>query len=371
MANTFLTPSVIAREALMILQNNTVIASLVHRDREQDFTGAKVGQSVNIRRPATFTVDEFTSTITTQNITESGVLLTLDKHYDISVGVSAKELTLELEQFSEQVVAPAMVSMAEKVDSYVYALASQIETAYIAAATPTLADLAQVDAKLLSQKVRRAGRSGMVSPTRMAEMMSIEAIVRADARGDGGTALREASMGRVMGIDWYGVQGVVSHTAGTIAGTALAINNGAGYAAGISTINLDGGAASETLLTGDVIDIAGSGQHVVTGDFTASTGAFTGVTISPALRAAVVNDAVVTVVDDHEMNVVGDLRGISLAVVPLALPMESGRGAIMSSNGFSIRVVMGYDQSTKTDTVSFDLLLGGKVTQPELLCRFG
>lgn len=32
MPNTFLTPQIIAREALMVLENNLVMANLVHRD---------------------------------------------------------------------------------------------------------------------------------------------------------------------------------------------------------------------------------------------------------------------------------------------------------------------------------------------------
>ena len=32
MANTFLTPSVIARESLIVLENNLIAANLVHRD---------------------------------------------------------------------------------------------------------------------------------------------------------------------------------------------------------------------------------------------------------------------------------------------------------------------------------------------------
>lgn len=371
MANTFLTPDIIARESLMLLSNNTIISNLVHRDREQDFAGAKVGDTITIRRRANFAVDEFTSTINVQDINEGGVPLQLEKHYDISVGVSSKELTLELDEFSDRIIAPAMVSLSEKVDSYVYGLANQIPTAILKAGSDTvLADLAKVDAFLLNQKVPLAGRSGMVSPTRKAEMMSIDAVVRADARGDDGTALREASMGRVMGLDWYGVQGVESHVAGT-ADVTLAINNGAGYAAGTTTVAIDGATGAQTLLKGDIIDIAGSGQHVVTADVTSDTGAFAAVVIYPGLRAAVVDDAVVTKLASHEMNIVGDLRGISLAVVPLALPMESGRGATMSYNGLSIRVVIGYNQTTKSDTVSFDLLCGGKVTQPELLARFG
>lgn len=47
MGNTILTPSIIAKEALMQLRNNTVMASLVHRDYSQEFV-AGVGNTVTI-----------------------------------------------------------------------------------------------------------------------------------------------------------------------------------------------------------------------------------------------------------------------------------------------------------------------------------
>lgn len=57
MANTFLTPSVVAREALMVLENNLVMANLVHRDYSDEFV--QVGDTVTIRKPAKFTAKNF------------------------------------------------------------------------------------------------------------------------------------------------------------------------------------------------------------------------------------------------------------------------------------------------------------------------
>lgn len=369
MANSFLTPDMIAREALMLLSNNTVAANLVHRDREQEFTGMKIGDTVTIRRRANFRVDEFATEINVQNINESGVPLKLEKHFDVSVPLTSRDLTLELEDFSAQIVAPAMISIAEAVDSYIYSLGDQIPTLTLRAANDlALRDVARVDAQLLTQKVPLAGRSGLVSPNMKVDLMSLEPFHRADARGDEGTALREASMGRVMGVDWYGVQGVRSHTTGAAPATGMAVDGAVD--AGATTLALKGATGTQGLEKGDVLTIAGSGQHVVTESVAAVSGNFAAVKIYPALRANVVDDAAVTKAASHEVNVVGDLRGISLAVVPLALPMEAGRGATMSWNGLSIRVVTGYDQKHKTDIISFDLLCGGRVTQPELLTRF-
>ena len=44
MANTFLTPDIIAKEALMVLENNLVMAGLVNRDYSPEF--AKVGDTL-------------------------------------------------------------------------------------------------------------------------------------------------------------------------------------------------------------------------------------------------------------------------------------------------------------------------------------
>ena len=52
MPNKFLTPDIIANEALMVLENNTVMAGLVHRDYSKEFN--HVGDTITIRKPAKF-----------------------------------------------------------------------------------------------------------------------------------------------------------------------------------------------------------------------------------------------------------------------------------------------------------------------------
>ena len=86
MANTILTPDVVAREALLILKNNTVTASLVYRDYETEWSGAKINDTVKIRRPATFVANEFVSTINVQDIDEGSVELKLSDVANLSAG---------------------------------------------------------------------------------------------------------------------------------------------------------------------------------------------------------------------------------------------------------------------------------------------
>ena len=55
MPNTILTPDIIAREALMVLRNNAVMANLVHRDFSEEFV-AGVGDKITVRKPAKFEI---------------------------------------------------------------------------------------------------------------------------------------------------------------------------------------------------------------------------------------------------------------------------------------------------------------------------
>lgn len=68
MANTILTPEIIAKEALMVLRNNAVMANLVYRDYSSEFVNG-VGDTISIRKPAKFTANEFASAITVQDAT--------------------------------------------------------------------------------------------------------------------------------------------------------------------------------------------------------------------------------------------------------------------------------------------------------------
>ena len=83
MANTFLTPEVVAKEALMVLTSNLVMADLVHRDYAEELVS--VGDTVSIRRPAKFVAKNFTGTAESQDVNEGSVAVKLDRFRDVTV----------------------------------------------------------------------------------------------------------------------------------------------------------------------------------------------------------------------------------------------------------------------------------------------
>lgn len=203
MANTILTPDIIAREALMILSKNAVMANLVHRDYSDEFVGA-VGDTISVRKPATFVADEFTGEIRVQDATESSVEVKMDKHIDVSFAVTAKQMTLDIADFSAQLLAPAMQAIADKIDKGLIALESGA-TNRVPHADGAIAPADMIAARkfLTMNAAPLADRRFVVGANAEADLLSNEMFVSAEKVGDAGTALREASLGRKFGMDVY------------------------------------------------------------------------------------------------------------------------------------------------------------------------
>lgn len=213
MANTILTPNIIAREALMVLRNNAVMANLVYRDYANEFVNG-VGDTITIRKPATFEAKEYDgSAITVQDATEQKVDIKLDKHLDVSFAVTSKELTLDIADFSEQFLVPAMQAFADKVDKYLIALEKDV-TGRVdhTSGVLTAADIVDTRKILTKNAVPLTERRFVIGADAEADFLKTDLFVNASAVGDEGTALREASLGRKYGMDIYTDQNVVYST---------------------------------------------------------------------------------------------------------------------------------------------------------------
>jgi hypothetical protein len=364
MPNTLLTPSVIAREALATLYAQTVMLPLVHRDYSNEF--AQVGDTVTVRKPAVFTANDFTSTITVQDAAESSVAVQMNRHLDVSFAVTSKELSLSISDFSTQLMAPAMEAIAQRVDRLLLGLyVDTYDVVGTAGTTPDgVDDITAVGRELDLFRVPLAERNLVVDAFAKDKFLQIPAFFEADKVGDDGSALRNASLGRKFGLNVVLGQNVAAHSNGTVAHTGTFAVNGA-VLAGATTMNVDGSSTlTGTWAAGSVFTVAGvTGSFVVTNSPTAAANAMTGVSFFPAAPVGgFANDAVITRVANHTPNLAFHRTAFSFVSRPLALPMGVGAGqaAIVNYGGLGLRVVYGYDIATKKDTVSVDLLCGVK-----------
>lgn len=215
MANTFLTPDVIARQALATLYETTVMAQLVHRDYEPEFA-ARVGDTITIRKPATFTAEEYVRAngITVQDATETGVAVTLNHFADVSFAVTSEQQTLHIQDFDEQLLTPAMEAIAQKIDQDLLTLRDDVtaEVGQVAGSNEYEWDnpraLIEAGRDLDIAKVPMTERRVVTGPRTSAKWLADPLFHEADKRGTT-EGLLEASMGRrTFGFDPYMTQNV-------------------------------------------------------------------------------------------------------------------------------------------------------------------
>ena len=380
-----------AKEALLILENNLVMANLVNRRYTSEFGSGRQGDSINIRRPTDFSVNDFTdgsSSVTAQNIVELSQTLTLDKFSDVTFKVTSKEMSLSIDEFSNNIMKPAVVAMAQQIDSYILTVArdgssGSAEVAAAGTVPSTTSHLAAIVQRLNEQKAPMSGRNMVVSPKMQTSLFGIADFVQAHIREDGGVALREASLGRFLGVDWWMDQNVPTHTAGTMRSdsnrAALAANGAADK--GATSFKIDGANDSaSTIVKGDIVRVTHSASgktydYVATA---ASTNAFNtsggvALPIDPPLYEATTNDDAVVFVHSAtglEQNIAFVPDSVALVMVPLDEPLGPGTdSSVVSHNGYSMRSTITYDHATKSDQVSIDCVYGAKVIQPEGTCR--
>jgi hypothetical protein len=297
--NNFLTPTVIAKQALATLYETCVMAQLVHRDYDSEFA-ARIGDTVNVRKPAVFTAHEYTRAqgIQIQNAEEDHIPVRLNHFADVSFAVTTEELTLEIEDFGAQLLNPAMEAISQKIDRDILALRDDVlqEVGQEGQWPSNPAGLnvydwdnprVGIDARrVLNQRnVPASDRYAVVGPEIEARWLGDDLFNRADARGDT-DGLREASLGRrVFGFDPYQTQNI---------------------------------------------------------------------SIPPQVTGA----------STTEVGVAFHRTAFALVTRPLVLPQGAANAAVESYKGFGLRVVMDYDIDKKQDVVSIDCLYGTKTLDP-------
>ena len=112
-SQVLLTPQIITKESLMILENNLVAANRVNRKFENQFV--KIGSSLTIRKPNRFVVSQGAA-LQVQDIAEPSVTITVDKQRHVDFQFTSQDLTLTVEDFSERYLKTAMASLANQVD---------------------------------------------------------------------------------------------------------------------------------------------------------------------------------------------------------------------------------------------------------------
>lgn len=407
MPNSIITPQKVAREALMVLENDTVFPKLVYRGYEDEFTskqnGYKTGSQISIRRPTDFTL-RTGRVMQTQDVVEGSVKLNLDQQIGVDFEFTSTQLTLEIGELGERVIKPAMVQVTNAIDSYIAGLYSSFPNWV---GTPgqiinSFDDFAVGVERLDEFGVPKDDRNSVLSPSDKRGMLSQQTALY--IQGPAGEAYRKGQLGEIDGVDTYSDQNIKTHTVGALGGTPLV--NGANQVSVYTAVkdnmqqNLvtDGWTNSVTglLKKGDVFTIAGVfavnsvsketrsflRQFVVVNDVNSDGSGNATIVISPPIitsgaqqtvSAAPADNAAITVLGaantSYRQSMMFHKNAIAFATVDMEPPQDGRKFARERYKGLSVRVIPGYDIINDVNKWRLDILFGAAVIDPRLGLR--
>ena len=408
MSNTLITPTALTREALRVLHNNLVFAKGVNRQYSKEFgvTGAKIGSSINIRKPNRYFV-RTGAAMNVQNTAESYTSLALDTQWGVDISFSSAELTLSLDDFSKRILTPAMARIASKIDETGMGLYTDVYN--IVGTFATTPGSASGGTGLLKYTVpgiylnagmildhsacpRDDNRRVILGPAAMAS--SVDGLSGLyNPQGRISDQYKKGLLGQALGFEFAMDQNVATHTNGTRA-ISSEITVQATWSSG-SNLSLTGGTA--TIKKGDVLTIANvymvnpeNGQStgvlqpfVVTADVTMSGTTTVGVSPTPKLASSTVADGNINRVptasdavvwfgatgSSGPQNIAYHQDAFTLGTADLELPKGVDFAAREVYDGISMRIVRAYDVNNDQFPCRIDVLGGWKTLRPELACR--
>jgi hypothetical protein len=391
--NTLLTPAIITKETLVILENNLVAAAKVNRQFENQFV--KIGTTLTVRKPNRFTVTNGPG-LQIQNITEPSTSITISNQQHVDFQFTSQDLTLTIEEFSERYLKPAAASLANSIDYGVLTNYLQVQNVV---GTPGTAPnnfsfLAAVGQRMDEGGVPQDGRVLLLNPAAYWAMAN--GLSTLYVRSVAEPALK-GFLAAIANFEIYMDQNVQAQTLGAFAGNGVV--NGAGQTG--SQIVTNGWTASVTGLfnVGDSITFAGVNainpqsrqstgslqNFVITaaansdsgGNATLSiypsittSGAYQTVTESPANLARVnINPVGAAASTSYAQNLAFVRDAFGLVTVPLELPQGVDFAAREMYKNISMRVIRAYDISNDVFPARTDILWGTSTFYPELAAR--
>ncbi len=405
----------------MVLENELTFSSEVDRNYDDQFAvvGAKIGATVNVRRPGRF-IGTTGPALNVEDLNETSVPVTLSTQFHVDTQFTTQDLALSLDMFSDRVLKPAVAAIANKID-FDGTTTANLNTANIVgtAGTPPTGLLTYLNAQafLDSEGAPRDGRrSCIVEPFTSATIVdSLKGLFVPTSQIS--SQYTKGLMGRDSGgMNWKLDQNIVSQTFGNFTTATVT----ASVATTTATGFLTSGWASQSTITltaantgtinlnaGDTFTIAGVyavnpqnrqaygtnklRSFVVKSAVSVASGSSVSVTVSPAvisggqfqnvsIPTTSATAAVTFFASQYNasgngivspQNIVMHKNAFTLAMADLELP-EGVHFAGRASDkeiGLSMRVVRQYTINNDSIPTRVDVLYGWAPLYQELACR--
>src|SRR3990167_302096 len=400
--NTLLTIDKVTLEALRVLHGNLSFLKNCNRDYDAEFAkdGAKIGDTLRIRKPPKYTV-RTGRVMSAQNSTEGFINLPVTNQKGVDLDFTSAEFTLGIDNFSRRFLKPSMTVLAANIDYDALSMTLDVANSVVTPGTTpaTYQVWGDANAKLDDNLAPRDGeRTAILNPAAMTRTVDgLKGLFQAgDAIAD---QYRSGVMSRAIDLKWAIDQNVRNLTMGTHSGTVSVTG---AVATGATTVALDWGAtgtATDTITEGEVFTMAAVfavndetkqaltnlKQFVVTATTTGVSSQWLTLPISPTIYgptsaglqnvdALPANNAAVvfygtTSVTVYPQNLIFHRDAFTFATADLKLPRNQEMAARKVQDGISLRIWEGTDIKNDEWPVRSDVLYGYVSTYPELACR--
>ena len=417
MANALITDRAIVAEMIRSIHNRSALLKRVNRDYQDQFAnrGAKVGSTINIRKPAQFTVRSG-PVANIQDVTETTVPMTIQPEIGIDFAFSDYDLALTIDKFSERYIQPAAKKLASAIDvkivtAMMAATGQSVGTPGTPPASTQAAQKLVLDAGvvLTNQGADMMDRMMVTTPAAEANLLQYLNLGFNSQRRIG-EQYEQGSLdvgAQVLGFEWASSPNMGVQTVGPLGGTPIvnganqgltnsgATDNPAGSTTSLVTSGWTAAAAAR-VVAGDTFTIAGvfavnpetkatTGtlqQFVVTANASSDGAGNATLVISPAIvaggafqnvTARPANSAALTFVGTantgYSQSVAFVKDAFTFATVDLELPNGMDMAARANADGLSMRFVRGFDITNNRRISRFDILAGWAAVRPEWAVR--
>ena len=396
MSNVISTHQLIAREAVKMLVEEDALLPAINTGRNEDFKqnihGYKQGSSVDINVPPVSVVYDganFAGGGAAPDQIESKVRLTLDTQKHVPLTFGAKEKLLDIADYKERFLRPAMQSLMSNVRA-------DLLTRFMDLTPNVVGSWNTIPATRTVWGQARASLNRFLAPSEDRTVLFSSdanlALVEANAAlfnqsSEISKGYREGLMGRFANFDFYEDQSIPLHGNGAgvsyqvngalQTGSSLVVETGTG-AVPKGTILTIAGVNAVHPITGQDIGILR--QFVVTADYVGGAGS---IQIYPAIQpttaslvgtvtASPANDAPITIFgtasSSKRQNLAFQKNAFTAAFAPLPV-LASCEGYTATMKGVSVRVMTFGNGQTDTESTRIDVLYGCAATRPDHAVR--
>ena len=403
-ANQLLTITMITREALMVLENETVFTKAVNREYSGKFAeeGAKIGTVLNVRKPPRY-IGRTGQGLSLEDAIETSIPVALTTQFGVDIAFTTQDLKLSIDDFRERFLEPAYATVANKIDYDGLQLFKQVFNEVGTPGTVPNALLTYLNAGValdLQAAPRDRSRTLVLGPQMQATIVdALKGLFQSSEKIS--EQYDKGMMGLGAGFKWTMDQNVPIFTTGTQGGTPVLTATVGQTGSSIATT---GWTASTLVLNqGDIVQFAGCysvnpqnrqstgvlANWVVTANVTSGSGAgaasipiagpgglgivtsgpFQNASASPTASGAVTVNGATAVTSPRGLGFHKNAFTFVSADLPPVGGVDMCGRASLPQIGLSTRMIRAYDINTDRLPTRTDVLYGWAVLYPELAVR--